>query len=142
MDIKEQFFKHFCDLTDTLMLVLDNRGNIVHTNQFTSQLLKTALEDLIGLNWFDNFIPINNREAMQEAFLNLIESNIEFAEYFENEVLDAHNNHFYIRWHNKTLFDDQNKVQFILAAGIDISDLKEAQDQLKQIQLTLEALQP
>lgn len=140
MDIEEQFFKHFCDVSDTLMLVLDTQGNVANANQFTCQLLQVNMVDMIGLNWFDHFIPENIRDSLKEAFTCLIEDNVAFAEYFENEILDKTGNHFFIRWHNKTVFDEQGKIQFIVASGLDITELKDTQNQLKQTQLAFDAL--
>jgi len=56
--------------------------------------------EILGKDWFDNFIPERFREEVREVFRRLVGGELELIEFHENPVLTKSGEERLISWHN------------------------------------------
>ena len=88
-------------------------------------------EEIIGKNWFDNFLPETERDRVKAGFNDLMSGNIEQTEYFENPVVTRNGDIRLIAWHNTVLKDDEGLIIGTLSSGEDITERRQAEEALK-----------
>lgn len=58
----------YLDISGTMILVLDKDGKVSLVNRKGCQILERNENEIIGKNWFDNFIPEKNRNEVKKIF--------------------------------------------------------------------------
>ena len=94
------------------------------------EILGYKESEIIGKNWFDNFLPQKDREQTKIVFSDLIAGRGEEVEYYENPVLTKDNRQRLIAWHNSILRDNGGKIIVVLGSGEDITDQRELQEEV------------
>jgi PAS domain S-box-containing protein len=131
-ELKEQrdFAQKLIETAQTIVLVLDINGNIVTFNQYFEKLSGYLLDEVKGKNWFDTFVPKEDREKtlwiFQKAINDIrIDGNI-------NSIVTKDGKLRQIEWSTRTLKDSQDKTIDILSTGQDITDRLKAEEELKK----------
>jgi len=115
---KEREFMHQCmDVIDAIVLALDAEGRITLINQPGADLIGRSKNDVMGLQWFDHFVPEDDRERAQAAFDLFMLNKAGPVEYFDNLVITAGNVPHMIAWHNSTLRDEKGNPVGTLSYG-------------------------
>ena len=122
----------YLNLVNVILVALDREGNITLLNKKGYEILGFKEGELIGKNWFDNFIKKENREDIRLVFNQLMAGGVDPVEYYENPVLTKEGNEKTIAWHNTILKDDQGKIIGTLSSGEDITIRKIAEQKLKE----------
>ncbi|MCX6156265.1 MAG: PAS domain S-box protein [Candidatus Kapabacteria bacterium] len=71
----------YFDTAQVIMLILDINGNISQINKKGIEVLGYSKDELIGKNWFDDFLPNNNIDEVKEVFKQIIAGEIETIEF-------------------------------------------------------------
>jgi len=129
--------QRYLDLIGVLFITLNSSGEITLINQKGCQTLGYKEQNLIGKNWFDNFLPVQLVDEVKFVFQKLIQGEIEPVEFYENPVITKNGEERIIAWHNTVLKDDSGKIIGILSSGEDITEYKQTEEKLrKQIFIT------
>ena len=131
---KKEAAQRYLNLAGVMFIGLDQKGNVTIANKKACTVLECDENDIIGQNWFDNFIPFRIREDVRSVFNQLIVGDVEPVEYFENPVVSKKGDEKQIAWHNTILTDGQNKIIGTLGSGEDITEKRKLQAQLEQSQ--------
>ncbi|MBE9582060.1 MAG: PAS domain S-box protein [Proteobacteria bacterium] len=131
--------QHYLDVAATMFVVIDRDEKITLLNRKGCEILGVQEEEVIGKNWFDNFVPERMTEEIRSVFQQLIHGQVEPVEYHENLVLTESGDEKSIAWHNTVLKDQAGIISAILSSGEDITDKKRLKSQLRQAQ-KLEAI--
>lgn len=123
---EEAFANEILKTTEAIILVLDLEGRVIRFNAYFEQLTQWTLADLVGKNWFENCIPKPDRERVHDVFIKTARDSRTRG--IVNCVCGKDARCRRIRWSNTTLKDSHGNAEAILAAGVDISDLLDAQD--------------
>src|SRR5664279_371392 len=94
--------KTFRDLLETIQLaalLLDREGNITFSNDYLLRMAGFAKEEVLGRNWFDLFIPFNEREKIRKVFASLINGEMDIFHY-ENSIATRDGKKLLISWSN------------------------------------------
>ncbi len=132
--------KEYLNLSAGIAIALDRQGRVILINPNGCKILGCPQKDVIGKNWFKNFIPPKIRSRVQATFQKLVQGKIKIAEYFENPVLDRKKQEKIIRWHNAILRDKREKVCGTLSIGEDITERQRIEKQIKESQRTFQAI--
>ena len=84
--IKEKF-QDYLNIAGVMFVAINVRGEITFVNRKTCELLGYKENEIIGKNWFDNFIPERMRDEIKPISQRLLNGEIEPVEYNENPVL-------------------------------------------------------
>jgi len=122
----------YLDIAEVMFIAIDIEGNVTLINKKGCKVLGYGESEVIGKNWFDNFLPERLRDTVKPISEKLLAGELEIAEYFENPVLTKSGEERLIVWHNTTLQDESGNIIGHLSSGEDITDRKGAEDALKQ----------
>ena len=128
----------YLDIAEVAIVVLNKKGQVDFINRKGSKILDYTVKDIIGKNWFDEFLPIRLRKDVKEVFRKNVAENIKPIEYYENSVLTKKGKERIIAWHNAVLYDEANKVIGTLSSGSDITDRKQIEERLGLTQFAID----
>lgn len=128
--LEENKFQKFLDFAGTIIVVVEADQRISYINKMGCETLGYNKKDVIGKNWFDNFIPERIRNKVKSVFDELMTGTIEPVEYFENPIITKKGQERIIEWHNTVLKNDQGKIYATLSSGRDVTERKKAEDAL------------
>ena len=121
----------YLETTKVIMLVLDGQGNITLINQKGCDVMGYNKKEMIGKNWFNNFLPDNIKKETKRVFSKLLKGEIEGVEHYENSILTKSGVTRLIAWHNSYLRDEDGGINIVLCSGEDITDRKKADEDLR-----------
>jgi len=124
--------QNYLDISVVFMLALNLKGEIVMVNHKACEILEYSEQELMGMNWFDHFIPETIREKTKKVFQEAV-FNENFMGYYENEIVSKSGGLSTIAWHNTLVYDSDGHVSGTLSSGEDITE------ELKNYQLLKES---
>lgn len=144
--------QQYLDLSGVIFVALDKEGNITMINNSGCKILghecgldngKCVLHDdgicrMEGKNWFDNFVPKEERSDVRDIFQKLMSGEAQPEEFYENEILCKDGSLRTVSWHNNTLKDDKGDIIGTLSSGMDITRQKNAEEKLILLNKELE----
>ena len=134
--------QRYLDVAGVILLVIGADQRISLINRKGCELFGGDEADIVGKNWFDNFIPPDAREEVRGLFIKLISQEEKLPEYYRNSIVTLNGEQRLIAWHNTLLYDDEGNITATLSSGEDITVQQQAQEQLRQreeqLRLTLE----
>lgn len=120
------------DIASVILISLNVDQTVSLINKKGCEVLGYEYSEIVGKNWFVNFIPEQDREKTKATFVELITDNSDPIEYFENYVLTKDGKEKLIAWHNSVLRDDNGKIVATLSSGEDITQRKLAREALQK----------
>jgi len=133
--IKEkQKAERYLNMAGVMFIGLDKVGNINVANKKACQILEVQQEEILGLNWFDNFIPRSIRHEVHSVYNQLIDGNIKPVEYYENLIITNSGKKKHIAWYNSVLKNDDGSIIGILSSGEDVTEKMQLTARLQQAQ--------
>jgi PAS domain S-box-containing protein len=107
-----------------MLVALNKEARVTLINKAGCRMLGYKEKDIIGKNWFSNFIPKDERESARTVFKNLFKKEIKPVTYHENNILTRGGKLRVIAWHNTAIRDDQGDISGTLSSGTDITEQK------------------
>jgi hypothetical protein len=126
----------YLDVAGVMLLVIDQNGNVSLINKKGCEILGYAEHEIIGKNWFDNFIPERLRKQVKTVNKKIRAGQAEELECYENPVLTKRGQEKLIAWHNTILCDEDKKTIWALCSGEDITERKLAEEKIKEAMKT------
>ncbi len=133
---RDRIQKYF-DVAGVILLVISHDHTISQINRKGCEILGYREDEIIGKNWFDNFIPTEIRLRVKDAFDKLVSGEGEAFEFFENPVLTRDGTERLIAWHSTLLTDEAGKVTATIGSGLDITELKQAEEERRHLETRL-----
>ncbi len=129
----------YLEVAGVMMMALDCNGVIKMINRKGCEILGGSREEILGLNWFDTFIPGAMVEEIKNVFKMIMTGEIRSVEFYENKLLTLKGEERLIAWHNTILYNSDGSFEGILSSGEDITDRKSAEETLieRQNQLSI-----
>ncbi|MDD1778347.1 MAG: PAS domain S-box protein [Candidatus Helarchaeota archaeon] len=123
----------YLDFAGVILVVVGTDHKITFINKKGSEILGRKVDEVIGRDWFDNFVPERIRNRVRACFAELMAGNVDPVEYFENPVLTKNRGERIIAWHNTLLKDDENIIGTI-SSGEDVTEQRLAEIALRENQ--------
>ncbi len=127
---EREFSEGLLEQAQAIVLVLDVKGRIVRYNPYLEELSGIRLGDVKGQDWFDTFLPSQDRQRLREVFQDVIARCDTSGSVCS--IRTRSGSEHQISWSNKVLKDVQGRTVAMLALGQDISELNEAQQRALQ----------
>ena len=120
--------QNYLDIAGVIFVVINARQKVTLINKKGCTILGYTEKDIIGKNWFDNFVPVSTRDKVKKAFVKLMSGKIKPVEYFEDPVLTKSGAERIIAWHNTVIKDDEGEIVGTLSSGEDVTERREAEE--------------
>ena len=130
------FIAAVLDTTGSLVVVLDRQGRLTHVNRHCEAVTGYTCEQVRGQHFWDRFIAQEEIEQARNEFEQLLDGR--FPSQSENDWLTRDGSRRRIAWSNTALTGATGAVEYIIATGIDVTDLKQAQQALRQASVELD----
>jgi PAS domain S-box-containing protein len=129
----EKRFRELLENVQMLAVTLNTRGEITFCNNFLAQLSGWKKEELIGKNWFETFIPGYENTQVKTVFDSVL-SGDNGSTHFENQIVTRDGKVRSIVWDNTMLHNPDNSVSGVASIGIDVTDHRHLEVQLRHAQ--------
>jgi len=126
--------QRYLDIAGVMLVALSKDGTVNLINKKGCEILGYGEDEIIGKNWFDNFIPEEIRTNVREVFNRLMQGDQEPPKYYENPVLTKSGARRMVAWHNTILTDEHGNITGTLSSGEDTTEHKRLEEQLFQSQ--------
>jgi PAS domain S-box-containing protein len=121
----------YFDMPDVMIIAINNEGKVKKINKKGCEILGYTREEILGKNWFENFLPERLRDRVGTLFRQMIEGTIPL-EHYENPILTKKGEERIISWHNILLKNETEDIVGTLSSGADITELKKTEKALKE----------
>jgi PAS domain S-box-containing protein len=113
------------DRAQTLLVVTDDRGRMLRYNRACAELSGYSMQELAEPALWRKLVPLEERRAVAEAVD--AGNSTPFPRVNENHWLTKSGEKRLLRWTCSDIRDARGRVQAIVAAGIDITDLRRSE---------------
>lgn len=137
---EQERLKQYLEIAGVMILVLDSSGVVTLINKKGSEILGYPEEQIVGRNWFDNFVPERYRLPVKDVFRKIQRNEMPWGEYYENPVVNSAGQERNIAWSNRKIFSDKGTLVGILSSGEDITEKRRADEAIQKQLLFLKSL--
>ncbi len=130
----------YLDVAGVMFVVIDKDQDVVLINKKGCQILEAAEGDIIGKNWFENFIPAHKKEVVRRVFQQIMNGEEHLVKYYENPIITKTGEEKIIAWHNTLIRDEEGEVVATLSSGEDITEQRSAELQLQESEMQKSAI--
>jgi two-component system, cell cycle sensor histidine kinase and response regulator CckA len=127
---REELFRRTLENLRAPALTIDTDGRVSFVNRFLAELLGFTPDELLGVDWFERFVPASD---VRQEFQRALQSG-EVPAHFENEILTRRGERRLVAWDNVLLNDLGGRVAGIASIGQDIEVQRRLQEELRQAQ--------
>lgn len=120
--------QHYLDIAGVIILVIGTDGKVQLINKKGCEILGYTEDEIIGKDWFENFIPEEERHKVKNIFSRMTSGEIDPFEYAENMIITRSGEKRIISWHNSVIKDGNNQqIVAVLSSGEDITERRRAE---------------
>jgi len=127
------FVENIVESAHSIILVLDRERVVVSANSFTEELLGYQRRDIIGKNWFDAFVPEDEKEEAKKEYLRCVKG--EKVKGYECSIITKDSQKRVISWYASPLYDSEGNTMGAVALGYDVTERKEMEKSQRLAQL-------
>lgn len=132
---EHDFISTVLDLVANLVIVLDQSGRIAGFNRACEEVTGYSVDEALGRRPWELFLPPEEVEATKVIFAQLRAGR--FPNTHENRIVRKDGGKRTIDWSSSALLDPQGNVDFVIATGVDITELRRVEDMEKRRMLEL-----
>jgi PAS domain S-box-containing protein len=118
----------YLDIAGVIFVILDREGNVTLINKKGCEILRRSEDEILGKNWFRDFLPERLRAGVTSVFRKLMAGEVGPVEYFENPILTGDGEERVIAWHNAVVRDNDGEPVGSLSSGEDVTDRIRAEE--------------
>lgn len=115
----ERRWRSLLENVQLLVVGLDRRGNVEYVNPFLLSLAGYTQAEVVGKNWFENFLPPLHQQQVNTVFQECLEHN--FHTYYTNPILTKSGEERFIAWNSTLLRDTEGNIIGTMSIGEDIT---------------------
>ncbi|MEX2642782.1 MAG: PAS domain S-box protein [Acetobacterales bacterium] len=122
----------YLDLTDEILVGIAPDGRVLHINKAGAEILGRREAEIVGKDWFRDFLPERHRQAARDIFRKLVNGEADATQRAENPVLRADGTERIIAWHNRAVRDAAGRLVAVLASGEDVTEQRASEAALRE----------
>jgi len=123
--------QEYLELAEVMFVVLDTEGNIAMINRRGCKILEYEQEELIGKPWIDICVPQESKIVIAESIAQSLNNKDGDVKNFESQIITKSQQHKLISWQHKPIISPEGEVTGLLSSGLDISEAKKQEYDLK-----------
>ncbi|WP_448521864.1 HD domain-containing phosphohydrolase [Pseudothermotoga sp.] len=120
------------DLAPVVILGFDLNEKVVLANRKACELLGYEMDEIVGKNWIENFLPDRIKDEVRDVFEKIKNGELKPVEVYENAIINKDNEERLILWHNGYLKDQNGNIQIIISAGLDVTEKRQLENELQE----------
>jgi len=124
--------QRYLDIAAVMLMAIDTQGRIMLINKKGSQLLGKPENELIGSDWFAEFVPVDERIAVRRVFDQMMRGEAHLVEKYENSVINSAGQKMLLAWNNSILLDEDGSISGTLSSAEDITERERVQRLLRE----------
>ncbi len=133
--------EQYLNIAEVMIVALSRDGTVVLINRKGAEMLGASSNDIIGVDWFDSYVPPDVRDSVRETFYALMDGADETYSSSTNEIITHEGKRFLISWVNTIIKTPAGQIIGTLSSGEDLTLRKELEKEktslLDQIQRNL-----
>lgn len=133
--------EQYLNIAEVMIVALSRDGTVVLINRKGAEMLGGSVDDIIGRNWFDHFIPPDLKDYVKTTFQRIMDGTGEMYSSYENEVMTLTGSRIPISWVNTLIQTPTGQIIGTLSSGEDLTHKKTLEEEktrlLGQIQRNL-----
>jgi PAS domain S-box-containing protein len=124
--------RQYLDIAGVMIVALDAEGRVTLVNRRGCEILGREERDILGRDWFGEFLPSRTGEEIRKVFLKIISGDLQSLEFYDNPVRTRDGEERLIAWRNSPLRDPSGKVVGTLSAGEDVTERRRVEEDLRR----------
>ncbi|TAL45659.1 MAG: PAS domain S-box protein [Methylovulum sp.] len=141
MKQEKAFADNVINTTQALIIGVDADGKVVLFNHHAEENSGWSEEEIKGKDFFEQFIPADEQDALRMLFIDMMSGALEFADEIETSMLISTGELLNIVWNPTVIKDSKSEAPIMfLATGLDITERKNAEQKVKQANAELAQL--
>ncbi|ANA41654.1 MULTISPECIES: PAS domain-containing sensor histidine kinase [Geobacter] len=128
----ERLFRETLEHIKLLAIQLDTHGNLVFCNDYFLQIVGWERREVIGVNWFDRFVP-PDQKTVKRIFYSSLESG-NMPVHVQNDIVTCGGKRLFISWTNTVIRDSSGAIIGTMSIGDDITERTKAENALLNYQ--------
>lgn len=137
----EEKYRELVENANSIILKFDKAGRILSMNEFGLKFFGYSENELVGKYGIGTIVP--EIESSGKELKKLIKNMINFESEYNsniNENIKKNGERVWVYWTNKPIKDEEGNIQGILCVGTDITERKQAEDKINELNETLRIL--
>ncbi|HZD42934.1 MAG TPA: PAS domain S-box protein, partial [Methanomicrobiales archaeon] len=128
----EEKYRELVEHAGTVILKMDLSGNITLFNEYAEDFFGFPREEVIGRSVVGTIVPVTESSGrdMRELIKGIC-TDTEHYKLHENENITRDGRRVWLRWTNRMICDQSGNPSGVLSIGIDITEQKQMEEQLK-----------
>ncbi len=117
LDDKKRRIASLMDISSEIIVMINNDKTVSHINTKGCEILGCPEGQIIGQNWFQNFLPPEDRDLIEKAFEDGIKRLGHLSEFMENSIINKKGDKIKIKWHNLVIRGENSNIIGTLSSG-------------------------
>jgi len=135
----ERNYRELVEHANSIILRWNSEGEITFLNDFGLRFFGYSATEILGRKVMDTIVPATESSGRDLRYLmNLISANPLAFEQNINENVRRNGKRVWIAWTNRIFWDAEGNVAGVLSVGTDITELKRAEDTIRDLNTSLE----
>ena len=132
--------KQYLDIVDVIIVAINANQEVTLINRKGREILGYSEEEILGKNWFINFLPQNEYGHTLNMFKKFLAGELEPFYYNEYKIVNKRGEERIIAWRNVVLNNERGVITGILSSGEDITNRLAMEIQLRSSERRLNTI--
>src|SRR4030067_2373870 len=128
----------YFDRADVIMIAVSSTEVVTDINEKGCEILGYPKDEILGKNWFDNFLPESARENSRRLFHEMLGGSLRHVHY-EHPVVSKKGEERVFNWHNILASDTIGNTIGIISSGADVTERRQAEKALAETENRLQS---
>lgn len=127
---ERNFIATVLDTAGAMVVVLDPEGRIQRFNRAAEQVSGYRSHEVLNKGIWEVYRPVGEKEFFKSAIANLLAG--QPYSRFEKYCSVKDEGSRAVTWSNTAMYDEQGRVEYIVCTGIDITDVRRAEEEAQR----------
>ena len=127
---EKEFNATLIKTSPALFVAIAADGRTILMNEAMLKAAGYTHDEVIGKNYLSTFVPASNRPNLRRIFENLPEEGTTAVN--ESKIVKKDGRELLVEWHSRHVLKDDGDLDYFFALGIDITERKQAEYELKR----------
>ena len=130
----EQKYRELVELANSIILRWNSKGIITFMNEFGLKFFGYSIDEILGRSVTETIVPSTESGGRDlHGLMAEISADPKAFEQNINENIRRNGDRVWIAWTNKVVLNDKGEMVEVLSIGTDITERKQAEDQIRQL---------